>query len=81
MISAEEIKAFLEGSDPEQHIVSVEFDYASNCVYKIKEVPGQGKTGRVPRDLDDHAMDAPCKRRGRCFKGLHLRKGTGSQGR
>lgn len=44
MISAEEIKAFLEGSDPEQHIVSVEFDYASNCVYKIKEVPGQGKT-------------------------------------
>jgi len=44
MISEEEIKSFLEGSDPEKYIVSVEFDYASNCVYKIKEDPAKGKT-------------------------------------
>ena len=44
MISEEEIKSFLEGSDPEKYIVSVEFDYASNCVYKIKEDPEKGKT-------------------------------------
>ena len=44
MISEEEIKSFLEGADPEKYIVSVEFDYASNCVYKIKEDPTKGKT-------------------------------------
>jgi len=44
MISQEEIKSFLEGNDPEEHIVCVEFDYAKDCVYKIKEIPGQPKT-------------------------------------
>ena len=44
MISEEEIKSFLEGADPEQFIVSVEYDYAANCVYKIKETPGKGKS-------------------------------------
>jgi DNA polymerase elongation subunit (family B) len=43
MISQEEIKSFLEGNDPEQHIVAVEFDYASDNIFKIKEVPGKGK--------------------------------------
>ena len=43
MISQEEIKSFLEGGDPEEFIVAIEFDYASNCVYKIKEIPGKGK--------------------------------------
>jgi len=43
MISQEEIKTFLEGNDPEEFIVSVEFDYASGSIYKIKEIPGQGK--------------------------------------
>ena len=43
MISQEEIKTFLEGNDPEEFIVAVEFDYASDSVYKIKEIPGQGK--------------------------------------
>ena len=38
MISQEEIKSFLEGNDPEQHIVAVEFDYASDNIFKIKEV-------------------------------------------
>ena len=48
MISQEEIKSFLEGNDPEEHIVCVEFDYAKDCVYKIKEIPGQPKT--IQRD-------------------------------
>ena len=43
MISQEEIKSFLEGNDPEEFIVSVEFDYLKDCVYKIKEIPGKGK--------------------------------------
>ena len=43
MISQEEIKSFLEGNDSEEHIVSVEFDYVSDHIFKIKEVPGKGK--------------------------------------
>jgi DNA polymerase elongation subunit (family B) len=44
MLSQEEIKSFLEGTDPEQFIVAVEFDYASDSVFKIKEDPIKGKT-------------------------------------
>ena len=43
MINEEEIKSFLEGNDPEEYIVAVEFDYVSDSVYKIKEEPGKGK--------------------------------------
>ena len=43
MISQEEIKSFLEGNDPEEHIVAIEFDYVTDSIYKIKEPPGQGK--------------------------------------
>lgn len=43
MISTEEIRTFLEGNDPEQFIVSIEFDYVSDSIYKIKEIPGKGK--------------------------------------
>ena len=43
MITNEEIKTFLEGGDPEQFIVSIEFDYVTDAIYKIKEVPGKGK--------------------------------------
>jgi len=43
VISQEEIKSFLEGSDPEEHIVAIEFDYVTDSIYKIKEIPGQGK--------------------------------------
>lgn len=39
MISEEDIKTFLGGADPEEHIVGVEFDYLSNSIYKIKETP------------------------------------------
>jgi DNA polymerase elongation subunit (family B) len=44
MISQEEIKNFLEGNDPEEHIVAIEYDYISDHIYKIKEVPGKGKS-------------------------------------
>lgn len=44
MLSQEEIKSFLEGNDPEQYIVAVEFDYASDSIYKVKEDPIKGKT-------------------------------------
>jgi DNA polymerase elongation subunit (family B) len=43
MVSQEEIESFLQGNDPEQFIVSVEYDYVSDKIYKIKEVPGKGK--------------------------------------
>jgi DNA polymerase elongation subunit (family B) len=48
MISQEEIKQFLEGADPEEFITSIEFDYQSDYIYKIKEVPGKGKV--IQRD-------------------------------
>jgi DNA polymerase I len=44
MITAEEIKSFLEGNDPEEHIVAIEFDYQKDHIYKIKEIPGKGKS-------------------------------------
>ena len=43
MISNEEIESFLHGNDPEEFIVAIEFDYASNSIYKIKEDTGKGK--------------------------------------
>lgn len=43
MIDAQEIESFLHGNDPEEFIVAIEFDYASNSIYKIKEIPGKGK--------------------------------------
>ena len=43
MITQEEIKSFLEGNDPEQFIVAVEYDYASDSIYKIIEPPGGQK--------------------------------------
>ena len=43
MIDSEVIKSFLEGNDPEEFIVACEFDYVSDAIYKIKEIPGKGK--------------------------------------
>jgi DNA polymerase elongation subunit (family B) len=43
MISNEEIESFLHGNDPEEFIVAIEYDYASNSIFKIKEIPGKGK--------------------------------------
>ena len=44
MISQEEIQKFLEGNDPEEYIVSIEYDYASDKIFKIKEDPNKGKS-------------------------------------
>jgi len=46
MIDHQEIESFLQGNDPEQHIVAIEYDYGSNSIYKIKEIPGKGKETR-----------------------------------
>ena len=43
MIDPQEIESFMHGNDPEEFIVAIEFDYASNSIYKIKEIPGKGK--------------------------------------
>jgi hypothetical protein len=38
MVTQEEIKAFLEGNDPEEYIVAIEYDYVTDAIYKIKEI-------------------------------------------
>ncbi len=43
MYTHEEIESFLQGNDPEEFIVAIEFDYVSNSIFKIKEIPGKGK--------------------------------------
>jgi len=43
MITPEEIESFLHGNDPEEHIVAIEYDWASENIFKIKEIPGKGK--------------------------------------
>ena len=43
MFTEQEIESFLHGNDPEEFIVAIEFDYASNSIFKIKEIPGKGK--------------------------------------
>jgi DNA polymerase elongation subunit (family B) len=43
VISQEIIESFLNGTDPEEFIVGVEYDYPSNKIYKIIQDPEQGK--------------------------------------
>ena len=43
MIDSKEIESFLHGGDPEEFIVALEYDYATECIYKVKEIPGKGK--------------------------------------
>ena len=43
MIDNSTIEEFLQGNDPEEFIVAIEFDYVSNSIFKIKEIPGKGK--------------------------------------
>ena len=43
MIGNHEIESFLQGNDPEEFIVAIEFDYVSNSIFKVKEIPGKGK--------------------------------------
>ncbi|MEY4572473.1 MAG: hypothetical protein RLZ10_1712 [Bacteroidota bacterium] len=43
VISQEVIENFLNGGDPEEFIVGVEYDYPTNTIYKIIQDPVQGK--------------------------------------
>jgi DNA polymerase elongation subunit (family B) len=43
VISQEIIESFLNGSDEEKYIVSVEYDYTTNKIYKILQDPEKGK--------------------------------------
>ena len=43
VISQEVIENFLNGGDPEEFIVGVEYDYPTNKIYKIIQDPEQGK--------------------------------------
>ena len=43
IISQEIIEKFLNGEDPEEYIVGVEYDYATNKIYKIIQDPEKGK--------------------------------------
>lgn len=43
MISQEIIEQFLQGADPEEHIVSLEYDYKDGRIHKIIQHPEHGK--------------------------------------
>ena len=43
IISQEVIENFLLGSDPEEYIVGIEYDYQNNKIYKIIQDPEKGK--------------------------------------
>jgi len=43
MISQEDIEKFLQGNDDEKYIVSVEYDYTTDAIYKVIEDPIKGK--------------------------------------
>lgn len=42
-ISSKEIEEFLHGENPDQYIVSIEYDYMENKVLILKEIPNKGK--------------------------------------
>ena len=62
MIPQEEIKSFLEGNDPEKYIVAVEYDYVSDKIYKIKEIPGKGKEIQRDTPVSYTHLTLPTKR-------------------
>ena len=43
VISQETIEGFLNGWDPEEFIVGVEYDYRTNKIYKVIQDPERGK--------------------------------------
>lgn len=43
VISQEVIENFLHGSDPEEYIVGVEYDYPTNTIFKVIQDPEKGK--------------------------------------
>ena len=42
MVSQEEIEEFLLGLDPEPYIVALEYDYATDKIFKVIQHPEQG---------------------------------------
>jgi DNA polymerase elongation subunit (family B) len=42
-ITPSQIEEFLHGTNPDKHIVSIEYDYRTNKVLILKEIPGRGK--------------------------------------
>ena len=47
MVSQEEIEEFLLGLDPEPYIVALEYDYATDKIFKVIQHPEQGKIVKV----------------------------------
>ena len=43
IISQEVIERFLNGEDPEEYIVGIEYDYATNKIFKVIQDPVKGK--------------------------------------
>jgi DNA polymerase elongation subunit (family B) len=43
MVSNKEIEEFLHGENSEEFIVSIEYDYRKDLIYKVREIPGVGK--------------------------------------
>jgi DNA polymerase, archaea type len=43
VISQEVIESFLNGEDPEEYIVGIEYDYKTNTIFKIIQDPKKGK--------------------------------------
>lgn len=43
IISQEVIEEFLNGSDPEEFIIGLEYEYSTNTIYKIIQHPEKGK--------------------------------------
>lgn len=53
-ISSQEVEEFLHGENPDPYIVSIEYDYRSNKVLILKEIPNKG------RFLDEDTLSAFC---------------------
>jgi DNA polymerase elongation subunit (family B) len=41
-VPIEDIEKFLSGHGDEKYIVNIEYDYDTNLIYKIKDIPGEG---------------------------------------
>lgn len=41
-VPIEDIEKFLSGHGEEKYIVNIEYDYDTNLIYKIKDIPGEG---------------------------------------
>jgi DNA polymerase elongation subunit (family B) len=44
LVTQEAVESFLNGADPEEYIVGIEYDYKTNQIFKIIQHPEKGKT-------------------------------------